>query len=431
MLQNPVHVVPHLAQNKRVHSIPFLLDAYILVYSKLLSKKWLKTAEELSSKSRAYRKFYNAMKSESTICTYSYCMVKFMEFLKSESHVNNIDEYDKLLDFDTEKITDVLEDFVSYMNKTKKSKSITVFLGSEELFFEMNRKIWHKKLVRKSVKKDNAEPGGKTPITTEEAKMMLDSAKHPRDKALIHFLASTGSRPAGILDPILRMKHLSYMPNPNNPIQESKWCYAVRIYDESKEGYWSFLTPEATTALERYFGWRKSIRHEEFNDETPVFSNFSNIAKLDYLEIHGMRQIIGKHIINSNLKRVKKGHRYDKAQNYMFRKRFNGILKMDNEVNSNIAEKLMAHKRGLDGTYLQPTKEECYREFVKAIPQLTIDPTERQKIEIETKQQKIDQLEAKTQTIDEQAKQIKELQIQQEDQARLLRLIEKYPRMQD
>ena len=123
-------------------------------------------------------------------------MVKFMEFLKSESHVNNIDEYDKLLDFDTEKITDVLEDFVSYMNKTKKSKSITVFLGSAELFFEMNRKIWHKKLVRKSVKKDNAEPGGKTPITTEEAKMMLDSAKHPRDKALIHFLASTGSRPA-------------------------------------------------------------------------------------------------------------------------------------------------------------------------------------------------------------------------------------------
>jgi len=153
----------------------------------MLSKKWLKTAEDYASKSRAYRKFYNAMKSESTICTYSYCLVKFMEFLKSESHIDNIDDYDKLLDFDTEKITDILEDFVSYLNSTKKSKSITVFLSAPELFFEMNRKIWHKKLVRRSMKKDNMEPGGKIPITTEETKMMLESSKHPRDKALIHF----------------------------------------------------------------------------------------------------------------------------------------------------------------------------------------------------------------------------------------------------
>ena len=69
-----------------------------------------------------------------------------------------------------------------------------------------------------------------------------------------------------------------------------------------------------------------------------------------------------------------------------------------------------------------------YFVIICLIPQLTIDPTERQKIEIETKQQKIDQLEAKTQTIDEQKKQIKELQIQQEYQAKMLRLLEKYPK---
>ena len=43
----------------------------------------------------------------------------------------------------------------------------------------------------------------------------------------------------------------------------------------------------------------------------------------------------------------------------------------------------MAHKNGLDGHYLKPTREECYNEFVKAIPELTIDPAERQKIKIE------------------------------------------------
>jgi len=42
----------------------------------------------------------------------------------------------------------------------------------------------------------------------------------------------------------------------------------------------------------------------------------------------------------------------------------------------------MAHKSGLDGTYLQPTREECFTEFLKAVPGLTVDPTEKQKFEI-------------------------------------------------
>ena len=370
----------------------------------MLSKKLNKISENLAKEFKSYRKFFNAMKTDSTISIYAYSMKKFMGFLKDEQHIIDQNNYDKLLDFDTEKITDILEDFVYHLNLTQKPKGVTTILAGPELFFEMNRKIWHKKLVRKSIKNDELEPGGRLPITTEEVKIILDSAKHPRDKALVHFIASTGVRPAGLHDPILRMKHLIYMPNPNNPSKEQHWCYAIKIYDESKEGYWAFLTPEATIHLDRYFGWRKHIRKEEFNEETPVFSNVSEYAKEKHLGIHGMKQIIRNLIKRSNIQRIKKGNRYDKAQNYMFRKRFNTILKLNNDVNSNIAEKLMAHKRGLDGTYLQPTKEECFREFVKAISQLTIDPTERQKIEIESKQQKIDELEAKTQEIIEKSK---------------------------
>ncbi|MDH3339969.1 MAG: hypothetical protein OEL84_01645 [Nitrosopumilus sp.] len=374
----------------------------------MLSKKWITFAQDLSKESRSYRKFFHAMKTDSTISLYAYSMKRFMDFLHSEKYVDDPGDYDKLLDFDTEKITDVLEDFVYHLNSTQKPKGVTTLLAGPELFFEMNRKIWHKKLVRKSIKKDDVESGGKVPISTEEIKTMLDCAKHPRDKALVHFLASTGARPAGLHDPILRMKHLTYMPNPNNPNHEQHWCYAVKIYDESKEGYWTFLTPEATLSLNRYFGWRKHIRKEEFDDETPIFATFSRSAKERHLGIHGMKQIFRNLINRSNLQRVKKGNRYDKAQNYMFRKRFNTILKLNNDVNSNIAEKLMAHKRGLDGTYLQPTKEECYREFVKAISQLTIDPTERQKATLEEKQEKIDQLEATVQENSELKKKLDE-----------------------
>jgi len=65
---------------------------------------------------------------------------------------------------------------------------------------------------------------------------------------------------------------------------------------------------------------------------------------------------------------------------------------MENEVNSNIAEKLMSHKRGLDGVYLEPTREECFTEFEKAIAVLTVDPTERQKAQLEEQQKEITEL---------------------------------------
>ena len=52
----------------------------------------------------------------------------------------------------------------------------------------------------------------------------------------------------------------------------------------------------------------------------------------------------------------------------------------------------MAHKRGLDGTYLSLTKEECFEEFKKAIFVLTVNPSEHQKTEIAQKDQEISEL---------------------------------------
>ena len=59
----------------------------------------------------------------------------------------------------------------------------------------------------------------------------------------------------------------------------------------------------------------------------------------------------------------------------------------------------MAHKRGLDGTYLTPTREECFAEFVKAIPELTISNEERQKITIENLEKKNSEYQIKNSEI--------------------------------
>ncbi|MFB5627228.1 MAG: integrase, partial [Nitrosarchaeum sp.] len=69
------------------------------------------------------------------------------------------------------------------------------------------------------------------------------------------------------------------------------------------------------------------------------------------------------------------------------------IMKLENSVNANIAEKIMGHKNGLDGVYFMPTRQQCFKEFVKGIAQLTVDAKERQKIQISDQSQRINELE--------------------------------------
>ena len=356
------------------------------------SLKQLEHAKQMSENNIHYRRFYNSIKTHATRRSYVYGLDRFMKFLFTNKKISDVDNFTSLTDFDSDKITDVLEEYVFELNQTLKPNSINAFLAPVELFFEMNRKIWHKKLVRKSIQKNDSEQFGNTPVTIDEIQNILEVCKHPRDIALVHFLASTGIRPSGLLDPILRLKHLVYLPDPNN-LSNTKYCYGLKVYEGSNESYWVFLTPEATKALDRYFGWRKHTRNEILDDDSPIFGSISLMSKYNHMTLYAMYAILKKVYDKSGLKREKKGNRYNKAIVYMFRKRFNTTLKLNNNVNSNIAEKLMAHKRGLDGIYLQPTREQCYVEFVKAIPELTIDPTERQNLELLKKQKRIDDLE--------------------------------------
>ncbi len=57
-------------------------------------------------------------------------------------------------------------------------------------------------------------------------------------------------------------------------------------------------------------------------------------------------------------------------------------MKLENNVNANIVEKILGHKNGLDGVYFTPTMEECFAEFKKAIQSLTISDKNRDELKI-------------------------------------------------
>jgi len=92
------------------------------------------------------------------------------------------------------------------------------------------------------------------------------------------------------------------------------------------------LTPEATKYLVRYINFRKE-KHEVIDDDSPLFRPTLN-TQVKHLRCSTAREMIADLIEKAGIVRVKTGNRYDKATMYMFRKRFNTKLKMENQVNS-------------------------------------------------------------------------------------------------
>ena len=329
--------------------------------------------------SRTLTLFESAIKSPETKKNYTYSLHEFMKFIK-------INEYDDIPKLGSKKILNFLKDWVIHLrNKQLKANTIRAKLCSIELLLEMNDILINKKILHKLLPSSDYVQGGGTPFTTEEIQRMLKSTTRLRSKALVHYFASTGARPASITDPVLRLKHIEEM---------SQDCKAVRIYDGSKDGYWAFLTPEASQALDHYLKSRK-LNGENLTQESPVFANYNKpnpTMKNDYLSEKSVRIIMKNLIKASGIERTKDGNRFDKAPVYGFRKRFNTILKLNNDVNYNVAEKLMAHKNGLDGSYLKPTKEQCFTEFAKAISELTISDEARHKVRITKLEQEKSQI---------------------------------------
>ena len=350
-------------------------------------------------KNRSFDIFMGSIKSPVSRRVYTYSLNEFMKF-------HNIKNYDSILKFNTKKIQKLLTDWVMALKeKDLKSQTILSKLHAIEGFLDMNMIIYHKKILHKLIPSNDYIPGGEIPFTNEEIQIMLDFTQKPRSKALIHFFASTGIRPAGIDDPILCLKHLEDMPND---------CMAIKIYDGSRDNYWVFLTPEASKSLKHYLASRK-LNGEELGDDSPIFTNTvkSNTKSQDHLSSKSARQIVFNILQKSGINRTKKGNRYDKATLYGFRKRFNTILKINNDVNSNIAEKLMAHKNGLDGNYLKPTKEQCFIEFLKAIETLTISNEYRDKL-------KIAKLQEEKTDVDKLQSQMHDMQIMQKSLADMI-----------
>ena len=117
-----------------------------------------------------------------------------------------------------------------------------------------------------------------------------------------------------------------------------------------------------------------------------------------------LEQIVIRALRKSGLRspQEKKNNRYDIPVNHGFRKRFITILKSINDIPVAYAERLAGHmvytdelnnKIQLDDSYLRPDLKLLLKFFKLAVPDLTIDQTEKDKQVIEMQQEQINEIE--------------------------------------
>ena len=324
------------------------------------------------SESRCMKIFEASIQSEETKKNYLLMLNKFRRFA-------GVEEFDELLKADEKSIQRLVEDYVIDSKGKISPNTFNVQLAPVFLFYALNditlNKIRIKKMYPAKVKR-----GGYGAYSLADIKNMLSSTRKKRTKACILLLSSTGCRAMGLCE--LKMKDVENYKDD---------CKIVTFYSDDTSEYIGFLTPEASEALDDYFEERIQD-HEKITSDSPLIRNNYSMGSLPAKHMNNamLLELIGMTLKDVKRKKVT-SERYNIAKTGGFRKFFNLTTKLRENANISLVEKLMGHSVtiGLDNHYLPASKEKLFEEFQKNIPNLTINDSERLRVENELQAKKI------------------------------------------
>jgi len=318
--------------------------------------------EELT-KERSVKIFLASLKSPKTKEDYLRNLERFRKYAK-------FDGFDDFVLRDSKDIQRLVEDYVLQMRENEHPNTIPTHYYPVQSFLEMNDVSINFKKIRRLFP-EKTKTAVERGWSTEEVQKMLSVTTDLRTRALILFENASGGR-IGLFDE-LKIKHLHQI----NDETYGK-CYAITGYAESKEEYVTFLTPEATKALDDYLDYRKSRGHL-ISGNSSVFAGKSCSGEFTTSKNLGASVVYVAKKAGLRNPQLKKGSRYPVPTNHGFRHRFNELLKSNNTVNPHIVEKFLSHKSRLiplDSVYFSPNIETMFAEYKKVILLLTVNPSE-------------------------------------------------------
>lgn len=343
-----------------------------------------------------YLNFINSLRSEATIEAYRRTLNHYMRFI-------NINKASSLIKQDTKAIEQQL---ISYLVDQRRNQKLSHSVMSMRLaairkFYEMNdvvinwKKVSNYLGVNTKLFKDRA-------YSTEEIQQLLTKADE-RMRVVILLLSSTGMRIGAISG--LKLKHLVKIEEYN--------LYQITVYENTKDEYYCFSSPECANAIDSYIAYRERcyerigpespLIREQFDRDNPDKARSPRLLPLNTLNVL-IREILiaagirsTEHLTESRTKgrirkQVKASHGFRKfAHTNMTR------AKIDKEAR----EMLLGHSIGLSDSYYRPDANEILQEYLKAVDLLTINEENRLRRKIEILEVKADKIQELQQTIDD------------------------------
>jgi len=340
--------------------------------------------------------FQNCIHSKETWRVYKYSLDRFLQYYK-------LRDYDSLASMDKMMLQRMVEDYVmEKKNQGLARSTIKTPVSALELFCDTNDISINWKKIHRLLPAQEKKSGSKA-YTTKHIQKMLYATTDLRNKAIIHLMASSGVRIGAL--PEMKIKHVKVMRDD---------CKVVTVYPDDKEEYFTFLTPEASGALDEYLNKRASDG-ETLDPDSPLFrqSYTIGIAKPKPLAKGSIQAIVDRIVRRAGLRFGRQGDRRDVQLDHGFRKRWNTIVKTTNGVKIILAEKMFGHSTPtlpLDETYLDASIDKLFTEFQKAIPELTIDDSERLRAKNKILNEEKTGLEKRTNEIKNLKKRIEELE---------------------
>ena len=319
--------------------------------------------------------FQQAIKSPATRKMYERSLEQFSKFSKiSIEEINSIPRSEMQI---------LVEDYVfSLKNRNLSKMSIKGYLQGIKLFLEMSDVALNWTKI-KMFYPEASRPSGQKAYTNEDVREILNSSINKKFRCLVHLMASSGMRIGGVRE--LQLKHLEEMPH---------GCKSVLVYAGTKDEYQTFISPEAVKALDDYLDERKSQGDKINSDSFVIVTSKRGFKQCNDTTI---RMVIARNVGKLKTSKLITGNRTDKMVNHAFRKRFNTILKSNKEINIVLAERLLGHSVTipLDNSYLDVSKDELFKQYLIALPEVYIDEKYKLEAKLIERQQQIEELESK------------------------------------
>jgi integrase len=337
-----------------------------------------------------------SLKSKETQKLYLLYISYFEQFYK-----NKIEE---LITLHPKAVEQIIINYVVFMrDKGSSYSSISGRLAAVISFLDLNDILINHKKLKKFIGESNKTI--KDEAYSREDLLKMFNVTPFRTRLLILIYSSTGVRKTALAD--IKLKHITKVNSNSGSGSDnlSLSLYKFTIYENTKEEYTTFCTPETATYIEEYINQRKSagekiteesylIRNDfDFSFKSQVRTPKRMSANSLTIVLYRLLEKIDFHETNHKTENYQY-KRHKKSCFHAFRKYFNTCL-VNADVNVTIKEMLMGHSVGFDDSYFRPTEKQLLTEYLKAVNELTINEENRLKkkvTELEQKQNEVDML---------------------------------------